>query len=96
MDTKHREVFFNLLLGIQLLYHESFGTELEYQVGHIMLELLRLSDEYGCDYGEILAISHNAGQVIQDKPMLDIDAEIERHKLLDLLHDTQFMNLIGE
>jgi hypothetical protein len=94
MDTKHRDVFFNLALGIQLLFHESFGTELEYHVGHIMLEINHLSDEYGAEDGEMLAIVHNAGQVIQNKPQLDIDQCIERHKLLMLLQDTKFTDLI--
>jgi hypothetical protein len=95
MDTKHREVFFNMLLGIQLLYHESFGTELEYKVCHIMMELMWLGKEYNAVEGEIMAISHNASNMIQGKPLLDIDTEIERYKLIDILNDTQFMDLIN-
>ena len=94
MDKNHRDVFFNLTLGIQLLYHESFGTELEYKVGHIMIEINKLSDEYNADTGEMLAIVHNAGQVIQGKPQLDIDECIQRHKLVDILSGTEFTNLI--
>lgn len=94
MDTKHRDVFFNMLLGIQLLYHESFGTELEYQVMHIMIEIMRLGKEYDVEDGEMMAISHNASNMIQGKPILDVDTEIERYKLLDLLHDTEFIKLI--
>lgn len=94
MDNNHRDVFFNLLLGIQLLFHEALGTEREYIVGHIYIELLKLSDEYDCDDGEILAIAHNAGQMIQSKPLYDIDESIERYKLLELLRDTKFIDLI--
>jgi hypothetical protein len=94
MDTKHREVFFNMLLGIQLLYHESFGTELEYKVCHIMMELMWLGKEYNAAEGEIMAISHNASNMIQGKPLLDVDEQIERYKLLDLLGNTEFIKLI--
>jgi hypothetical protein len=94
MDSKHRDVFFNMLLGIQLLYHESFGTELEYQVCHVMMEIMRLGKEYDVDFGEIMAISHNASNMIQDKPLLDVDEQIERYKLLDLLGNTEFLKLI--
>lgn len=94
MDSKHRDVFFNLFLGIQLLYHESYGTELEYKVGHIMVELMDLTKEYGEDTGEMMAISHNASNMIQGKPLLDVDEQIERYKLLDLLGNTEFLKLI--
>lgn len=94
MDKNHRDVFFNLAFGIQLLFHEAFGTELEYEVGHIMLEINHLSDKFGAVDGEMQAIVHNAGQVIQNRPQLDIDQCIERHKLLMLLQDTKFTNLI--
>ena len=94
IDKKHREVFFNMTLGIQLLYHEVFGTETEYPVGHIMLEINNLADHFGAEDGEMLAIVHNAGMVIQGKPQLDIDECIQRHKLLDILKDTEFTNLI--
>jgi len=59
VDSKHRDVFFNLLLGIQLLYHEPFGTELEYKVCHIMMEIMRLGKDYTTEYGEIMATSRN-------------------------------------
>lgn len=94
MDKNHRDVFFNLALGIQLLFHEAFGTELEYEVGHIMIEINKLSDNYKAEDGEMLAIVHNAGQMIQGKPMLDIDECIQRHKLIDVLKGTDFMNLV--
>jgi 3-dehydroquinate synthase class II len=44
----------------------------------------------------MMAISHNASNTIQGKPLLDIDAEIERYKLLDILGNTEFIRLIGE
>ena len=94
MDSKHRDVFFNMLLGIQLLFQEAYGTELEGKVGHIMIELMQLGKEYTADYGEIMAISGNASNMIQDKPLLDVDEQIERYKLLDLLGNTEFIKLI--
>jgi hypothetical protein len=83
-----------MLLGIQLLYHESFGTELEYRVCHIMMELMWLGKEYDAEEGEVMAISHNASNMIQGKPLLDVDTEIERYKLIDILNDTEFLDLI--
>jgi hypothetical protein len=63
-------------------------------VGHIMIELMQLGKEYTTDYGEIMAISGNASNMIQDKPLLDVDEQIERYKLLDLLGNTEFIKLI--
>jgi len=94
MDTKHRDVFFNMLLGSQLLFHESFGTELENQTTHIFIEIMRLGNEYGAVKGEMMAISHNVSNMIQDKPLFDVDEQIERYKLLDLLGNTEFLKLI--
>ena len=94
MDSKHRDVFFNMLLGAHLLFHESFGTDLEYPVTHVMLDIMRLGNEYGAEKGEIMAISHNVSNMIQDKPLLDIGEQIERYKLLDLLGNTEFIKLI--
>jgi hypothetical protein len=94
MDKNHRDVFFNLSLGIQLLLHEAFGTELENEITHIMVEINRLSSEYNAEDGEMLAIVHNAGQVIQGKLPLDIDQCIERNKLYTILRDTKLTDLI--
>jgi hypothetical protein len=53
-----------------------------------------LAEDYDCDHGEILAISHNAGQEILGKSLCDIDESIERCKLLELLRDTDLIDLI--
>jgi hypothetical protein len=90
MDTKHREVFHNILLGLQLLYHESFGTELEYDVMHVILEVQRLSEPFGANEHEYMGILLNVSRVIEDKPLIDVDRYIEDMKLCDLLRDIDF------
>jgi hypothetical protein len=87
MDTKHREVFHNVLLGLHLLFHESCGTELEDDVMRIIIETQNLSKLLGADAHEYMGILINVGRTIEDKPLIDIDRYIEDMKLCDLLRD---------
>jgi hypothetical protein len=87
MDKNHREAFHNILLGLHLMFHESFGTEREYNIMHIILEVQRLSEKLGAERHEYMGILVNVGLAIQERPLIDIDKYIEDMKLYEILRD---------